>query len=64
MGKTPPKIVVDMTLKKSDGETPVMLEFWEMRRTLSLPLLPDQPWSRVVAADRVQSIGQIGLFGI
>ena len=44
--------------KQSDGEVPVMLELWEMWNTPSLPLLPGPLWSRVVAPDRVLSMGQ------
>ena len=48
-------IVVDMTLKQSDGEVPVMLELWGMWSTPSLPSL----WTGVVAPDWVLSMGQI-----
>ena len=44
-----------MTLKKSDGEVPVMQELWGM------PSLPGPLWPRVVAPDRVLSMGQIEL---
>ena len=47
--------------KQSDGELPVMLEHWGMRRTPSLPLLLGPLWPRVVAPDRVLSMGQIEL---
>ena len=50
--------------KQSDGEVPVMLEFWGMWNTPSLPLLPGPLLSRVVAPDRVLSMGQIELFDI
>ena len=30
--------------KQSDGEVPVMLEFWGMQSTPSLPSLPSPPW--------------------
>ena len=46
---------------KSDGEVPAMLELWERQRTLSLSLLPGPLWPRVVAPDRVLSMGQIEL---
>ena len=39
--------------KQSDGEVPVMLEFWGMRSTYSLPSLPSPLWTGVVAPDRV-----------
>ena len=42
--------------KNFDGEFPVMLELWIMQSTPSLPLLPVQLWSRVVAPDRVLSM--------
>ena len=45
--------------KQSDGVVPVMLELWGMWRTPSLPSLPGLLWSRVVATDRVLSMGQI-----
>ena len=47
--------------KQSDGETPVILELWGMGSTPSLPLLPDPLWPRMVALDRVLSMGQIEL---
>ena len=43
--------------KQSDGEVPVMLELWGMQSTPSLPLLPGPLWARLVALDRVLSIG-------
>ena len=49
------------TLKKSDGEVPVMVECWEMQSTLSLPSLPVPLWLGVLAPDRVLSMGQIEL---
>ena len=47
--------------KQSDGEVPVMLELWGMWSTPSLPSLPGLLWLRVVAPDRVLSMGQIEL---
>ena len=47
--------------KQSDGEVPVMLELWEMWSTPSLLLLPAPLWPRVVAHNRVLSMGQIEL---
>ena len=38
-----------------------MLELWGMRSTPSLPSIPGTLWSRVVAPDRVLSMGQIEL---
>ena len=49
----------DNDFKQSDGVVPVMLELWGMQSTPSLPSLPAPLWSRVVAPDRVQSMGQI-----
>ena len=56
--------VQDMTLNKSDGEAPVMLELWGMWSTLSLSSLPGPLWLGVVAPGRVLSMGQIELFDI
>ena len=53
-----------MTLKKSNDEASVMLEFWEMRSTPSLPSLPGPPCPGVVAPEKVLFIGQIELFEI
>ena len=50
--------------KQSDGEVPVMLELWEMQSTPSLPSLPGPFWPRVVAPDRVLSMGQIELITV
>ena len=38
-----------------------MLELWEMWSTSLLPSLPGPLWLRVVAPDKVQSMGQIEL---
>ena len=43
--------------KQSDGEVPVMLEFWGMWSTPSLPLLPGPLQPRMVAPDRALSMG-------
>ncbi len=45
--------------KQSDSEVPVMLELWEMWHNPSLPLLPGPLQPKVVAPDRVLSMGQI-----
>ena len=50
-------------IKQTDGEAPVMLELWGMWST-SLPSFPGPLWSRVVAPERVLSMGQIELFDI
>ena len=47
--------------KQSDGEAPVMLELWGIRSTPLLPLFPGSLRPRVVAPDKVLSMGQIGL---
>ena len=47
--------------KQSDGEIPVMLELWGMQSTLSLTSLPGPLCPRVVAPDRILSMGQIVL---
>ena len=47
--------------KQSNGEVPVMPEFWEMWSTPSLPSLPSPLWSGVVVFNRVLSMGQIEL---
>ena len=48
-------------IKQSDGEVPVILGLWGMRSTHSLPLLPGLFWCRVVAPDRVLSMGKLEL---
>ena len=74
-GEDPPTIVLDMKLNKVYGKVPVMLELWGkfygkdpvmfelwvMEITLLLPSLPGPVWPRVVALDRILSIGQIEL---
>ena len=47
--------------KQSDGEVPVMLEFWGMQSNPSLPLLLGPLLPRVAATDRVLCRGQIEL---
>ena len=47
--------------KQSDGEASVMLDFWGVWSTSSLPLLPGPLWLRMVAPDRLLSMGQIEL---
>ena len=51
-------------IKPSDGEAPIMLEFWGIWSTLSLPSLPVTLWSGVVALDIVLFRGQIELFDV
>ena len=51
-------------IKQSDGEGPVILKLWGMRSTPSLQSLPGPLWPRVVALDRVLSMGRIEVFDI
>ena len=60
-GKPPPKECPRYDTKQSDGEDPVMLEHWRMRRTPSLTSLPGPLCPGVVAPDRVLFMGQIDL---
>ena len=53
----PPNECHGYDIKQSDGEAPVMLELWGKQSTLSLPLLPDPLRFKVVASDRVLSMG-------
>ena len=50
-------------IKQFDGEAPV-LEIWGIWSTPSLPSLPGSLWPRVVACNRVLSLGQIEVFDI
>ena len=50
--------------KQSDSKALVMLELWGMWITPSLSLLPSSLWPRVVAPDRVLSLGRLELFDI
>ena len=43
--------------KQSDDEAPVIVEFWGMRSTLSLPSLPGPFWPGVVSPEKVLSMG-------
>ena len=61
MGKTLPNEYPGYDTKQSEGEVPVMRELLGMQSIPSLPLLPGSPWPRVVAADRVLSMGQTEL---
>ena len=47
--------------KQSNGEAPVMLEFWGMKSTSSLPSHPGPTWPGVLAPNRVLSMGQTEL---
>ena len=47
-----------------NSEAPVMLELWVMQSTPSLQLLPGPLRPRVVAPDKILSLGQIELFDI
>ena len=50
-----------MTLKKSEGEVPEMLDLWGMQSTPLLPSLPATLWPGVVAPNRRLSMGEIEL---
>ena len=56
-GKTHPNECPGYDTEQSDGVVPVLLEFWGMWSTPSLPLLTGLLWPEVVAPDRVLSIG-------
>ena len=60
-GVRPPNECPRYDTKQSDGDVPVMLDLWEMWSIPSLPSLPGSFWPRVVAPDRVLSIGQMEL---
>ena len=51
-------------IKQSDGEVSVILEFWGMRSTPSLPSLPGPLFPGVVALERILSLGKIEPFDI
>ena len=53
-GQDSPNECLDNDTKQSDGEAPLMLEFWGMWSTILLPLFPGPHWLRVVAPDRVK----------
>ena len=53
----PPNECPGYETKQSDGEVPAVLELWGMQSTPSLPSLPGPLWPRVVAPDRVLSMG-------
>ena len=57
----PPQRVSWYDTKQSEGEVPIMLGFWGMRSTPSLPSLPGPLCPRMVALDRALSLGQIEL---
>ena len=60
-GVRPPQRVSWYDNRQSGGEVPVMLEFWGMESTPSLPWLQCPLWPGVVAPDRVLSMGQMEL---
>ena len=61
LDSTPPTGIPDMTLiKQCDYEAAVMLELWES--TPWSPLFSGPLWPRVVAPERVLSMGQMELF--
>ena len=59
--RPPPNVCPVYDTKQSDGEGPVILEFWGMLITPLLPSLPGIFWPGLVVPDRVQSMGQIEL---
>ena len=61
MGKTPPQECSRYDTKQTDGEVPVMLGFWGMQSSPSLPLLSVLLWLGMVAPDRALSMGWIEL---
>ena len=48
-------------IKQSDCEVLIILEIWRIRITPSLPSLPGLLWPRMVAPNRVLSMGQVEL---
>ena len=57
-GKTPsPNEFPGYDIKKIDGKAHIILELWGIQNTPSLPLLLCPLWPRVVAPDKVRSIG-------
>ena len=59
-GKTPSNKCPRYDTKQSNGEFPVMSEFWRMWSIPSLSSSSGPLWPGVVAPDRVLSMGQIG----
>ena len=57
----PPNQCPGYDIKQFDDEVPVMLWFWEMWSTPSLPSLPGPLWPGMVPPDMVLSMGQIEL---
>ena len=55
--RLPPNECPGYDTKHSDGEVPVILGFWGIRITPSLPLLPCPLWPSVVAPDRALFMG-------
>ena len=53
---SPPTSFPAYNTKQSDGEVPVMPEFWGMRSTPLLPSLPGSPWPDVVAPGKALSM--------
>ena len=52
----PPHTLTDHDTKQSDVEVLVMLGFWRIRSTHSLPLLPGPLWPGMIAPDRALCI--------
>ena len=57
----PPTECPGYDTKQSYAEVPVMLELWGMQSTSSLPSLSGPLWPKMLAPDRVLSMGQIEL---
>ena len=60
-GENSPNECPGYVTKQSDGNSPVMLELWDMQSIPLLRSLPDPLWSEVVAPVRVLSVCQIEL---
>ena len=52
---------VSYNTKQSDCEVPVMLKIWGIQSTPVLPSLPGPLWLKIVAPDRILSMGKIEL---
>ena len=50
--------------KKSNGKVQVILEFWGLQSTLSMPSFPVTLWLGVIAPDRVLFMDQRKLFDV
>ena len=59
--KPPPNEYLGYNTKQSNGQAPEMLELGEMQSTPSLQSLSGPLWPRVVAPDRVLSMGHLNV---